>query len=351
MIRGAPEVERAIEPAGTAGATTVVSTAPGEGEARASSEQIALVDALGRGEPWAAQEVWDRHAASVRRLMARALGPRPEVEDLTQEVFMRVFSRSGAHPGRERSPRVRDRRGRERPQARAAAALGSAQGVALGQRVGPRDRGVPARTPKRVKRSARCYAILDKLGARERAAFVLRYMEERTFEQVATGLGVSLRTAKRLVNRSCRTGQQARRQRRRAAELFRPARKRGRSAAGKREHQPKTRVPNQMPADDDRQSEAAPDEGAPRESAIAGGGAVVSRLPAPPNARVDGLDARSAGLAAFVASEVDVSRRTRDGVDSRAREPSRSCVASRARASAPATGPPGASAPEWRWGR
>src|SRR5436853_6666711 len=61
----------------------------------APSEQIALVDALGRGEPWAAQEVWDRHAGTVRRLMARALGPRPEVEDLTQEVFMRVFSRIG----------------------------------------------------------------------------------------------------------------------------------------------------------------------------------------------------------------------------------------------------------------
>jgi len=49
---------------------------------------------------------------------------------------------------------------------------------------------------------ARCYAILDKLGARERAAFVLRYMEERTLEEVAMGLGVSLSTAKRLVNRS-----------------------------------------------------------------------------------------------------------------------------------------------------
>jgi ferric-dicitrate binding protein FerR (iron transport regulator) len=43
-------------------------------------------------------------------------------------------------------------------------------------------------------------------------------------------------------------------------------------------------------------------EGATRESAS--GGADVSRLPAPPNARVDDIDARSAGLAAFVASEV-----------------------------------------------
>ena len=49
---------------------------------------------------------------------------------------------------------------------------------------------------------ARCYAILDKLGARERAAFVLRYMEEQTLDEVAKGLDVSLRTAKRLVKRA-----------------------------------------------------------------------------------------------------------------------------------------------------
>ena len=60
----------------------------------------------------------------------------------------------------------------------------------------------PGADPEAREALWRCYAILDKLGARERAAFVLRYMEERTFEEVATGLGVSLSTAKRLVNRS-----------------------------------------------------------------------------------------------------------------------------------------------------
>ena len=60
----------------------------------------------------------------------------------------------------------------------------------------------PGADPEAREALGRCYAILDKLGARERAAFVLRYMEERTFEEVATGLGVSLSTAKRLVNRS-----------------------------------------------------------------------------------------------------------------------------------------------------
>src|SRR3954462_13401142 len=91
-IRQASDVEHAIEPRAADGAAPRVSTPPGEA-AQASPQQVELVEALGRGEPWAAQEVWDRHAASVHRLMSRALGPRPEVEDLTQEVFMRVFSR------------------------------------------------------------------------------------------------------------------------------------------------------------------------------------------------------------------------------------------------------------------
>ena len=56
--------------------------------------------------------------------------------------------------------------------------------------------------PEAREALARCYAILDKLRARERAAFVLRYMEEQTLDEVAKGLGVSLRTAKRLVSRS-----------------------------------------------------------------------------------------------------------------------------------------------------
>jgi RNA polymerase sigma-70 factor (ECF subfamily) len=200
-IRQAPDVQRAIEPPAAARAATVVSTAPGAGEARLSPEQIELVDALGRGEPWAAQEVWDRHAATVRRLMARALGPRPEVEDLTQEVFLRVFSRSGdirdASALREFviavAVNVLKRELRRRWVRRK---------VSLSDSGSVPEIEAPGADPEAREALGRCYAILDKLGARERAAFVLRYMEERTFEEVATGLGVSLSTAKRLVSRS-----------------------------------------------------------------------------------------------------------------------------------------------------
>jgi RNA polymerase sigma-70 factor, ECF subfamily len=201
----APEVERATVPPGKTGGTsafsTVPSTVPGEGEAKPSPAEIELVEALGRGEPWAAEEVWGRHAGSVRRLMARALGPGPEVDDLTQEVFMRIFSRihilRAADALRQFiiavAVNVLKRELRRRWIRRK---------VLLSDSGSLPDIEAPGADPEAREALARCYAILDKLGARERAAFVLRYMEERTLEEVAMALGISVSTAKRLVNRS-----------------------------------------------------------------------------------------------------------------------------------------------------
>ncbi len=175
--------------------------AGGEARPAPSPQEVELVAALGRGEPWAAQEVWDRHAPGVRRLMARALGPRPEVDDLTQEVFMRVFSRIGslreAGALREFVLAVAVNVLRQELQRRWVR-----RRVRLSDSGSVPDVEAPSVDPEAREALARCYAILDKLGARERAAFVLRYMEERTLEDVAAGLGVSLSTAKRLVNRA-----------------------------------------------------------------------------------------------------------------------------------------------------
>ena len=170
--------------------------------------EIELVAALERGEPWAAEEIWGRYAGSVRRLMTRALGPRPEVEDLTQDVFMRVFSRIGVlrEPGALREfvfavgANVLKQELRRRWVRRK---------VFLSDSGAVPEVEAPGSDPEAREALDRCYAILDKLGARERTAFVLRYLEERTLEEVAAGLGVSLRTAQRIVSRASeRVGKQ-----------------------------------------------------------------------------------------------------------------------------------------------
>jgi RNA polymerase sigma-70 factor (ECF subfamily) len=133
--------------------------------------------------------------------MIRAVGPRADVEDLTQEVFLRVFSRIG---------NLREAQALQ--EFVMAVAVNTLKGDLRRRWVRrnvllSKDGSVPdiedrGADPEAREALARCYAILDKLRARERAAFVLRYMEERTLEEVAKGLGVSLRTVKRLLTRA-----------------------------------------------------------------------------------------------------------------------------------------------------
>jgi RNA polymerase sigma-70 factor (ECF subfamily) len=133
-------------------------------------------------------------------VLAKALGPCLEIEDLTQEVFLRVFVRL---------PSLRD------PSALRAFVLAVAMNVLkweLRRRwVGRKVRVSVTGTLPDVEGTAvdtearhalrRCYRIFDSLPATERLAFVLRYMEAMTIDEVAAALEVSVSTAKRWVNR------------------------------------------------------------------------------------------------------------------------------------------------------
>jgi RNA polymerase sigma-70 factor (ECF subfamily) len=132
----------------------------------------------------------------------RSLGrPAQEIEDLAQEVFLRIFSRVSAI----RNPAAL----REFVMAVAVRVLKwefRRRRVRRWVRLSDNG-GVPDIVTDGVDQEARqalerCYAILDSLGARDRMAFALRYFEEMTMEEAASRLSVSLSTAKRLVNRS-----------------------------------------------------------------------------------------------------------------------------------------------------
>lgn len=162
-----------------------------------------LVAALKADLPWARRELWDRYAGRVRRYLSAALGkPNVEVEDLTQEVFLRLFVGRSA---------IR------KPEALTELTMGIAVRVLkwnlrarwVRRKVGLSQDGdlpdvVADRGPEEEARDAlrRCGRILDALGTRERIAFTLRFMEELTMEEVAETMAVSLSTAKRLLNRA-----------------------------------------------------------------------------------------------------------------------------------------------------
>ena len=136
----------------------------------------------------------------MARVLAKALGPGIEIEDLTQEVFLRVF---------RRLPSLRD------PSALRAFVLAVAMNVLkweirrrwVGRRVRlsgtgtlPDVESTPADAEARHA-LRRCYLILDSLPTKERLAFVLRYMEGMTIDEVGEALRVSISTAKRWVGR------------------------------------------------------------------------------------------------------------------------------------------------------
>ena len=159
-----------------------------------------IVDALRAGDPEAPAALWARYSPSVGRVLAKALGPSLDIEDLTQEVFLRVFNRL---------PSLRD------PSALRAFVLAVAMNVLkwelrrrwIGRRIRLSGTGtlpdVETASGDAEARHAlwRCYRILDSLPTKERMAFVLRYMEGMTIEEVAAALQVSLSTAKRWVSK------------------------------------------------------------------------------------------------------------------------------------------------------
>lgn len=162
-----------------------------------------LVRAFADGESWAGRAIWNRHVAMVHRLLERALGPNGDAEDLTQDVFLSVFAglaalrdsgalRSFIYSVALRTLKWELRRRRVRRILRLSP-TGQLPELAV--------RGADSEARQML---IRFYALLDELGANERAAFVLRHMEGFKLEEVAERLGVSLATAKRWISRGSR---------------------------------------------------------------------------------------------------------------------------------------------------
>jgi RNA polymerase sigma-70 factor (ECF subfamily) len=137
----------------------------------------------------------------VFRFLQRALGPTMDVEDLTQEVFVRVFSSVHALRNRDAlrsfvfSVAVRTLKW----ELRRRHARRIFQPSAFEQLPELPVAAVDAESRQALRRF---YAILDRLGADERAAFVLRHLEGMKLEEVARTLGTSLATTKRRLARA-----------------------------------------------------------------------------------------------------------------------------------------------------
>lgn len=165
---------------------------------RASDEE--LLGALREGQPWAHAALYDRFQAEVNRLVWRVLGADPDHDDLVQQVFaaalagVRRLKRPEALSAWMTSltlntvrTEIRRRRWRRY------------FGLSL-----QADAPEPEVTDDHDAREAvrRTYRLLDLLGANQRLALTLRYIDGQELESVAAACGCSLATVKRWLARA-----------------------------------------------------------------------------------------------------------------------------------------------------
>lgn len=166
-------------------------------------EDAALARALIERHPQAPRVAWARFSPLVRRIVRRSLGPASDTEDAVQDVFVCLFEK--AHTLRDpaalkafivaitvRTVRYQVRRRR----VRAWVGLGDTGDL-------PDIRVVESNTESR-QALIRFYRILDRVGSKDRAAFVLRFIDGMEVADVASALDTSVPTARRRFTRAYR---------------------------------------------------------------------------------------------------------------------------------------------------
>jgi RNA polymerase sigma-70 factor, ECF subfamily len=179
------------------GELTPVVAVRGTSRASPESDLAELVRGLREGLSWAERVLLADYTGAVRRVLARILGPTSDLDDLVQEVFIRVVDK------------VADLR-------EPAAFRGFVTGVAvfvareaIRKRrrrrwltfFAPEDLPEPAAAneTESVEALKAVYAILDTLAEDLRIPFALRFLEGMPLLDVALATGCSLSTAKRRV--------------------------------------------------------------------------------------------------------------------------------------------------------
>lgn len=166
------------------------------GHARAELADAELARGLARGDDWAITIAWHRFAPLVFGMAERALGSRSDAQDLTQEVFARLFRRAATLHRAESlrsfvySIAVRTLKSELRYR-KIRAWLSFHPPEAL---VDTRHATLDVEARELLRKF---YGLLDRLSPRDRLVFVLRRIESMTVEEIGTTMRLSRSTVKR----------------------------------------------------------------------------------------------------------------------------------------------------------
>lgn len=164
-------------------------------------DDAAIVARLRDGDRLAIAALFDRHADTIERVLYRVLGVDAEIPDLLQDVFVHAMLGADRFRGCAASlqpwlVQIAVRRARKCIRRRT-----TRRWLGLTDTAEPPD--TPGTSDPELQATlARVYRVLDRMPARERIPFALRYLEGMQVPEVATACGVSLATSKRRLTRA-----------------------------------------------------------------------------------------------------------------------------------------------------
>lgn len=150
-----------------------------------------------QGDRAAFAELFCRHRSDVARLIYRLVGPSPDADDLTQEVFLQVYRSLGEFRGQAKFTtwlhsitvnvvRMARRAARSRPVLTALPANDSEPDRAL----------LPDEAAARAQRVAAFQRLLARLADKKRVVFVLHEIEGHAPAEIADLLGIPVMTVR-----------------------------------------------------------------------------------------------------------------------------------------------------------
>jgi RNA polymerase sigma-70 factor (ECF subfamily) len=161
----------------------------------------ALVEALRAGSRDAGRWLFDRYGAHVERVVARVLGPDPEIPDLVQEVFVgamaslpRLDAATSLKSWLTRIAVFKTRTLiRRRKRWRFVESLPFAKLP---------EREAPVAPPEATEALGRTYEIVSKLAVDERVVFALRFIDGMELTEIQQACDVSMSTIRRRIQRA-----------------------------------------------------------------------------------------------------------------------------------------------------
>jgi RNA polymerase sigma-70 factor (ECF subfamily) len=170
--------------------------------AQANPGDPELVERMRAGDPEALRQVVERYQDRIFGLLYGIVRDRHEVEDVAQEVFLKVFTRIDAFDGRSRFYtwlyRVAANTAKDHVKKRArrpAVALDEDAGLEAGGR-GPVESAERSEARRRVRES------IAKLPVRYREVLALRELDGLSYNEIAEVLKVSIGTVESRLHRA-----------------------------------------------------------------------------------------------------------------------------------------------------